>query len=73
VLGQYRSSQRHQPQVLHDEDALTAAIVALALRVRSLWLSPRHGSSAHGRLRGERQESAAHMESRGPEGARQAA
>jgi putative transposase len=32
VLGQYRSSQRHQPQVLQDEDALTAAIVALARR-----------------------------------------
>jgi putative transposase len=30
VLGQYRSSQRHQPCVLGDEDALTAAIVALA-------------------------------------------
>jgi len=32
VLGQYRSSQRHQPQILQDEDALTAAIVVLARR-----------------------------------------
>jgi putative transposase len=32
VLGQHRSSQRHQPQVLQDEEALTAAIVALARR-----------------------------------------
>jgi transposase InsO family protein len=32
VLGQYRSSQRHQPHILQDEDALTAAIVALARR-----------------------------------------
>jgi putative transposase len=32
VLGQYRSSQRHQPCVFEDEDALTAAIVALATK-----------------------------------------
>jgi len=32
ALGQHRSSQRYQPQVLADEDALTVAIVALARR-----------------------------------------
>jgi transposase InsO family protein len=32
ALGQHRSSQRHQPQMRADEDALTAAIVALASR-----------------------------------------
>ena len=32
ALGQHRSTQRHRPQVREDEDALTAAIVALATR-----------------------------------------
>ena len=31
-MGQHRSTQRHQPQIRSDEDALTAAIVALASR-----------------------------------------
>ena len=32
ALGQHRSSQRHRPALRDDEDALTAAIVALAAR-----------------------------------------
>jgi putative transposase len=32
ALGQHRSSQRHQPQVRGDEDALTTAKVALAIK-----------------------------------------
>ena len=61
-------TQRYVPTVRADEDALTRAIIALAVRVWPLWLSPGHGAAAGSRLAGGQGSGSAHLASRGAEG-----